>query len=200
MGTRILIVEDEAITALDLQRELLLQGHEVVGIAHTAADAVKAAGDLKPGLVLMDILLAGEMDGITAASVIRGNDEIPVVFLTAHSDQATLERALGAAPFGYLVKPFQPRELKVTIEVALYKHAKEAETRRLVMELQAALAKVKVLGGLLPICAGCSRIRDGRGVWHEIEDYVTAHSEAEFTHGICPRCEETLYPELFRKP
>ncbi len=196
MSTRILIVEDEAITALDLKRELLSLGHEVVGIADNAADAVKIAEELKPGLVLMDILLRGDMDGITAASAIRGDDDIPVVFLTAHSDEATLERALNAAPFGYILKPFQARELKVTIEVALYKHAKESEVRRLVIELEAALAKVKLLSGLLPICASCNKIRDEEGEWHIIEKYIAAHSEAEFTHGICPRCVEKLYPEL----
>lgn len=196
MRTRILIVEDEAITALDLKQELISLGHEVVGIADNATDAVKAATELKPGLVLMDIRLSGDTDGITAASAIRGNDDIPVVFLTAHSDEATLERAVTAAPFGYILKPFQARELKVCIEVALYKHGKELEVRRLVADLQAALAKVKLLTGLLPICASCKKIRDTGGDWHVIEDYIGAHSEAEFTHGICPDCMTKLYPEF----
>src|SRR6266446_2154628 len=139
MPTRILIVEDEAITALDLKRELISLGHEVVGTADNAADAVKATEELKPGLVLMDVRLSGDIDGITAASAIRGNDDIPVVFLTAHSDESTLDRAVNAAPFGYILKPFQARELRVCIEVALYKHSKEMEIRRLVVELQEAL-------------------------------------------------------------
>jgi len=196
MPARILIVEDEAITALDLKQELISLGHEVVGIADNATDAVKAATELKPGLVLMDIRLSGDTDGITAASAIRANDDIPVVFLTAHSDEATLERAVTAAPFGYILKPFQARELKACIEVALYKHGKELEIRRLVADLQAALAKVKLLTGLLPICASCKKIRDTGGDWHVIEDYICAHSEAEFTHGICPDCMTKLYPEF----
>jgi CheY-like chemotaxis protein len=155
MSTRILIVEDEAITALDLERELISLGHEVVGITNNAAAAVKAATELKPGLVLMDIRLSGDIDGITAASAIRGYDNIPVVFITAHADERTLERALKAAPFGYILKPFQNHELKVCIEVALYKHSKETEITHLAMKLEASLAKVNSLTDLIALCPQC---------------------------------------------
>ena len=145
MTTRILIVEDEAVTALDLKRELIALGYEVTGIADNYSDAVNAAAAQKPDLVLMDIHLSGSMDGIVAASAIRASEDLPVVFLTAHSDQTTLDRALLASPFGYILKPFQVRELKVTIEVALNKHRKEVENHRLVIELEAALGKAKLL-------------------------------------------------------
>lgn len=200
MATRILIVEDEAVTALDLKRELIALGYEVAGTADNATDAVNAAARLKPDLVLMDIHLAGSVDGITAASAIRGNDDLPVVFLTAHADEATLDRALTAAPFGYVLKPFQLRELKVSIEVALYKHAREAEIRRLVLELEAALAKVKLLTGMLPICASCKKIRDAEGRWTPIESYIHSHSDADFTHGICPECETQMLSEIEAGP
>ena len=188
MATRILIAEDEAVTALDLKRELIALGYEVTGIADNASDAVNAAASQKPDLVLMDIHLSGSMDGIVAASAIRGSEDLPVVFLTAHSDQTTLDRALLASPFGYILKPFQVRELKVTIEVALYKHRKEAENHRLVIELEAALGKVKLLSGLLPICASCEKIQDAKGQWHVLEEYIRSHSEADFIHGLCPAC------------
>ena len=188
MTTRILIAEDEAVTALDLKRELIALGYEVTGIADNASDAVNAAAAQKPDLVLMDIHLSGSMDGIVAASAIRGSEDLPVVFLTAHSDQTTLDRALIASPFGYILKPFQVRELKVTIEVALYKHRKEAENHRLIAELEAALGKVKLLSGLLPICASCKKIRDAKGQWHALEEYIHSHSEADFTPNLCPDC------------
>jgi AmiR/NasT family two-component response regulator len=197
-STRILIVEDEAITAMDLERELVSLGYTVVGICDQAQDAVAAATDLKPDLVLMDIHLNGEIDGIAAASAIRGNEDVPVVFLTAHSDQVTLDRALAAAPFGYVLKPFQTRELKVAIEVARYKHTKEAETRRLVRELEEALAKVKLLSGLLPICSTCKRIRDEAARWLPVEQYIRAHSDADFSHGLCPECETNVLALLER--
>lgn len=125
--TRILIVEDEAMTAADLKRELSSLGYEVVATANTAEEAVKAADQLKPGLVLMDITLSGNLDGITAAVTIRGSTGVPVVFLTAHADDKTMERAMLAGPFGYLIKPFDRAELKAAIEVALHRHQAELE-------------------------------------------------------------------------
>jgi CheY-like chemotaxis protein len=157
MSARILVVEDEAITALDLKQQLLSMGHDVVGVVDNAAGAVKAAAELKPCLVLMDVRLAGDIDGITAASAIRGYDNIPVVFLTAHADATTLERALKAGPFGYILKPFQHHELKACIEVALYKHSKESEISHLVMNLEAALAKVNFLAALIAVCPECKK-------------------------------------------
>ena len=189
MTTRILIVEDEAVTALDLKRELSALGYEVVGIADNASDAALSAASLRPDLVLMDIHLAGSVDGIVTACAIRGSDDLPVVFLTAHADEATLTRALTASPFGYVLKPFQVRELRVAIEVALYKHAREAEIRALVVELEAALAQVKRLSGLLPVCSWCKKIRNADDQWLQFEEYICKHSEADFTHGICPECE-----------
>lgn len=191
---KILIVEDEAVTALDLRSELRELGYEIVGIADNAQDAVCVAADRKPHLVLMDIRLAGPIDGIVAASIIRANDDIPVVFLTAHSDDITLDRALSAAPFGYVLKPFQVRELKVTIELALYKHGKEAEMRRLVGELKIDLSKTLPVSGFLPICASCKDIRDQEGKWHPIVDYLREHSAVEFSHGLCPKCEPKYFP------
>lgn len=200
MTTRILIAEDEAVTALDLKRELIALGYEVTGIADNASDAMNAAAAQKPDLVLMDIHLSGSMDGIVAASAIRGSENLPVVFLTAHSDQTTLDRALLASPFGYILKPFQVRELKVTIEVALYKHRKEAENQRLIAELEAALGKVKLLSGLLPSCASCKKIQDAKGQWHVLEEYIRSHNEADLTHGLCPDCTEKFWPTPHLSP
>ena len=125
--TCILIVEDEAVTAVGLKRELTALGYQVVGMADTAEDAVHAAEEHKPDLVLMDITLAGVVDGVTAATAIRGSLGLPVVFLTAHADSVTLQRAMFAGPFGYLLKPFTNDELKAAIEVALHKRGTELD-------------------------------------------------------------------------
>ena len=135
MPARILIVEDQPINALGLKRELVTLGHEVVGIAASASEAIRGASELKPELILMDIGLAGDIDGIAAATVIRGQENIPVVFLTSYSDDATLDRAMKASPFGYILKPFETREVEAAIRVALYRHSKEMESRTLVREL-----------------------------------------------------------------
>jgi CheY-like chemotaxis protein len=127
---RILVVEDEAITVSALKRELASLGYEVAGIASAADQALKAVELQKPDLVLMDITLAGGVNGIVAAVAIRGTFHVPVVFLTAHADNRTMDRAVGAGAFGYVLKPFNAAGLKAAIETALHKHQTETENRR----------------------------------------------------------------------
>lgn len=126
---RILIVEDERLIAHDLTRLLEKNGYQVAAVASSGEEALKLAGDLEPELVLMDIVLEGDMDGITAASVIRQEQDVPVIFLSAHFDQETLERAKAAGSFGYILKPIRERELYISIEMALYKHSMEHTLR-----------------------------------------------------------------------
>ena len=129
-NARILIVEDEAITVSALKRELVSLGYEVTGTASTTDEALKAVQSRKPDLVLMDITLAGGVNGVVAAVAIRGNFHVPVVFLTAHADDRTMERAVGAGAFGYVLKPFTGAGLKAAIELALHKHQSEVDCRR----------------------------------------------------------------------
>ena len=124
-GRRIFIVEDEGITAMALQESLEGLGYEVSGIAASGEEAIERMRADKPDLVLMDIVLQGQMDGIDAAAIIHREMQIPVVFLSAHADKATLERARMAQPFGYIVKPYTDDELKSNLEIALYKHGME---------------------------------------------------------------------------
>jgi len=141
---RILIVEDEAITAMDLAAELRRFGYEICGIVDNANDAVETALREQPQLVLMDIHLSDDGDGIEASRRIAGCLDTAVVFLTAHSDDATLSRALEVSPYGYIVKPFRWRDLKVAVEVAIGKHAQE-QTKSATMS---ALALTDPLTGL----------------------------------------------------
>lgn len=127
--TRIMIVEDERIVAKDLQFRLQGLGYEVAAMASEGNDAISKAGATRPSLVLMDIRIEGDMDGIEAAEQIRTHLDIPVVFLTAYADQATLARAKITEPFGYILKPFEERELQSTIEIALYRHKAEQKLR-----------------------------------------------------------------------
>jgi CheY-like chemotaxis protein len=123
--SRILIVEDEGVVTKDIQHRLERLGHAVVGIAYSGDKAVETAGRLSPDLVLMDIKLRGDMDGIEAARQIRDRFNIPVVYLTAYADDMTLKFAKIAEPYGYIVKPFGDRELHSNISMALYKHKAE---------------------------------------------------------------------------
>jgi len=129
---RILIVEDEALVAADIEQRLEALGYDVCGVADTCGGAISDTLALKPDLVLMDIHLIGDRDGVHAATQIRESSGIPVVFLTAHADDDTLARLRAAAPFGFILKPFAERELKATIEVAFYRQ--EAEIQSLAAE------------------------------------------------------------------
>ena len=322
---KILVVEDEAIVAVDIRNRLRNLGHTVSALTASGPEAIDRTGELHPDLVLMDIQLRGRMDGVDAADHIRHRFHVPVVYLTANSDENTLQRAKLSEPFGYLSKPFAERELETTIEMALHRHRMEKKLERSealknailesaldgiitmdhegrIMEfnpaaerifgharrevvgelmadlllapamrehfwqdmtrflltnegrmigrrtevtarradgsefpaelavtqidmegppmftayvrditdhvrreqemdefigrLQAELGNVKKLTGLLPICASCKKIRDEHKQWHEIENYVRAHSEAEFTHGYCPQCAQKVLDSL----
>lgn len=127
--TKILIVEDEPIVAMDLSIQLEQLGYEICGMEDNGHAAIAAARKHLPDLVLMDIVIKGDMDGIETAKHIGRELQIPVIFLTAFSDSQTLERAVQVAPHGYLTKPFQPKELRAVIQVALYKAMLEKSLR-----------------------------------------------------------------------
>jgi PAS domain S-box-containing protein len=320
---RILLVEDEGIIARDIRDSLEGMGYDVIGVEVSGEKAIDTVGRERPDLVLMDVVLQGPVDGIKAASEIRSRYNIPVIYLTAYADEQILERAKPTQPFGYLIKPFEEKELNFTIEMALYKHEMdmklrdskeqyqellesagavpweldlgtmaftyigpqmervlgypvedwtdfhfwsrrlhpedaerainfctnpasrrenrefeyrmlavdgktvwlrdkintingdngpvklrgfmlditerklaEQERERLILELQDALNNIKALKGLLPICAWCKKIRNDSGYWQQVELYIQEHSDATFTHGMCPECRATLEKEL----
>ncbi len=122
---QILVVEDEIIVAEDIQRRLRKMGYAVPAVVSSGKDAINKARENKPDLVLMDIVIHGDMDGIEAAGQIHSCFDIPVVYLTAYADEKTLERAKITEPFGYIIKPFKERELQIAIGIALYKHRME---------------------------------------------------------------------------
>ncbi len=123
--SRVLIVEDETIVSMDIERRLKFMGYDVLPPVVSGEDAISQAGLQHPDIILMDIMLAGDIDGIEAASAIRGQQRIPIIYLTAYADEETLERAQITEPFGYIIKPFEDRELKTCIQMALYKHGME---------------------------------------------------------------------------
>ena len=309
----ILIVEDDGILAAFLQDTLTAFGYTALQPVATGEEAITKAAEQKPQLVLMDIELAGEMNGITAAEHIQSASDIPIIYLSGYSQYPLLQKAKVVAPYGYLVKPVPVEELVAMIEMVLYKNIfdrrvresevrfrtiyenapilidgfdkngrcilwnkecektfgytmeevnshdhplapfypdqdvreevmesvtskperifrewhpitkdgkeivtfwanfqlpdgtvmnigyditarKRAEEEReiLIQKLQEALEKVKTLSGFLPICMYCKKIRDDKGYWEEVEAYIRDHSEAKFTHSICPGCKKKL--------
>ena len=127
---KIIIVEDESIIAKDIQNSLLNLNYAVSAIVNTGEKAIEAVEEFKPDLVLMDIVLKGEMNGIEAATLIKETYNIPVVFLTANADENTINKAKQAEPYGFIIKPFREKELQTTIEMILYKHEKVSEMKK----------------------------------------------------------------------
>lgn len=183
---RILIVEDEQIVALDIRSRLERLGYQVVEVASSGGEAIRKATELRPDLVLMDIRLQGEMDGVTAAGHIMEELDIPVVYLTAFADDATLSRATMTGPAGYVLKPFEDRRLEIAVEVAIHKHESERKVRESENRFRRA-----VMGAPFPIMI---HSEDGRvvainEVWTELSGYshgdipsVAAWTEQAYGH------------------
>ncbi|PWC84640.1 histidine kinase [Azospirillum sp. TSH100] len=143
IAARILIVEDDRIVARDIQHQLSRMGHVVVGMSASGEDAVRQACSQQPDLVLMDIRLEGEMDGIEAARRIRDAHRIPIIFLTAYANDEVVHRASLTEPFGYLLKPFEEPQMRTVIQMALYKHASDTRLRLSERRYAATLASIR---------------------------------------------------------
>jgi PAS domain S-box-containing protein len=141
-NTTILVVEDEGIVAKDLQKRLLKLSYHVPAIAASGEEAIQIAKTINPDLILMDIRLKGNIDGIEAAKEIQAYVDIPIIYLTAYADDNTLKRARLTEPFGYVLKPFKEKELHATIEIALSKHKKERQLKENQKGLMTAVTKI----------------------------------------------------------
>lgn len=191
--TATILVADDTPSNLELVDGILGADYEILA-ADNGEEAVAAARNELPDLILMDVMMP-VMDGFEACRRIKADEltrHIPVLFLTAVADTGAVLRGFEAGGIDYVAKPFQPEELKarVSTQVAL-KQARDREDA-LRSELEASLAHIRQLSGLLPICATCKKIRDDRGVWSPMEAYISGHSEAGFTHGICPDCAKAF--------
>ena len=176
---KILIVEDESIIAEDISDSLISLGYRITGMVYSGEEAIEAAAKCRPDLVLMDVNLQGEIDGITAAAEIRSRFQIPVVYLTAYADENTLRRVNATKPFGYIVKPFEEKNLHTTIQLALHRHEYDSLTnlpnRSLLREqLNQVLEKQKELPAMIPVITlSLDRInRINSTLGHDIGDSV----------------------------
>ena len=194
---KLLVVEDDPHVGTVLEARLKTFGYDVCAVARSGTAAVRFALEHRPELILMDILLEGDMNGIEAAELIHNQMTVPIVFITCLSDQSMLDRAMKLNTYGYILKPYDNAELRYTLEIALLKFRAAQEREKLIKQLEKALLEVKKLSGLLPICASCKNIRDENGKWQPIEEYIQNHSEADFSHGICSECGPRLYPGIY---
>lgn len=191
-----MVVEDESIIARIIKASLERLGYSITALVASGEEAVRRALEDKPDLILMDIVLTKGMDGIEAAENIHRSAKIPIVYLSAYSEEQVVQRAKVTEPYGYIIKPFTDRELHIVIEIALYRARMEKERADILHTLRDALEEVRLLTGLLPICSTCKKIRDDKGYWRQLEEYISTHSDARFTHSICPECTEKFYKDI----
>lgn len=188
---KILVVEDEGITVLHMRKALEEMGYIVAGVASSAEEAIMKSTEIRPDLVLMDILLKGEVDGIEAAEKIRAILNIPVIYLTAHADEATLRRAKITEPFGYIVKPFKERDLYIAIEFALYKVKMANEKNHLKIRLEDASARLRELIKVVPLCPKCKRFQvNDREIEESLQQYRKEYPDVQFPQRACPACRQ----------
>ncbi len=214
--SRILIVDDDPISVRMIENILAEDGCVAIQTALSGRAAIEVIENDPPDLILCDIVMPG-IEGYDVCRKVRMSPEtedIPVVMVTGGDvdSDGSLAKSFRAGASDFITKPIRPIELLARVRSALsMKAAKdrlkkeldrrvkaEREKQSTIQELQKALAEIRTLGGLLPICAACKKIRDDEGYWTQIETYISQRSSAEFSHGICPECAEKYMAQLPR--
>jgi DNA-binding response OmpR family regulator len=193
-----LIADDDRVTAAAVSANVSGWGFDVV-VAHDGVEALnQLLADPPPALAIIDWEMPG-LDGPEICRRIRADqarDGVYVLLLTARSSPSDLVDGLDAGADDYLIKPVNLSELRARVHVGVRVVALQERLAKKVAELQATIDNVRQLRGLLPICSYCKRIRNDENYWERVEVYVTEHSDAKFTHGICPSCLEGVQAEL----
>jgi phosphoserine phosphatase RsbU/P len=192
---RILIAEDDVVTARILQELNRSWGHETVLVKDgPSALALLQSAD-GPPLALLDWMMPGLDGPDVCRSVREAGGTKYLILLTSKTNRADVIAGLDAGADDYLVKPFDPEELRARVKAGVRIIDLQERLAAHVAELEAASANVRTLSGLIPICSYCKAIRDDSDYWHRVDEYVTEHSDAKFSHGICPACLDTAYKE-----
>ena len=204
IGGNILVVDDIKENLRILADALGGEGYKVRP-ALSGRMALEAARKELPDLILLDILMPG-MNGYEVCETLKADQalkDVPVIFISALNEVGDKMKGFSAGGVDYISKPFQTEEVlaRVKTHLTLRNLQKDVERkntrlRELNRDLQSALDEIKTLRGIIPICANCKKIRDDDDSWQRIEKYISAHSEAVFSHSICPDCAKKLYPDL----
>ena len=202
---RILVAEDDAVTRRLLEVTLGRLGWDVI----TAPDGDAAwrvfetlKGKNAPELAVLDWMMPG-LEGIEICRRLRatpGFERMYVILLTSRGDKGDLAAGLAAGANDYIAKPFDPVELEARVSVGERMVNLQTSLAARVAELEDALAHVRALQGLLPICSYCKKVRNEANYWEQVDSYLTSHSDVELTHGICPQCLETMMKQVEEMP
>jgi len=195
---RILIAEDDPVSRRLLQAALIKWGYEVIVTANGKEAWQALQTPDAPSLLVLDWLMP-EMDGVEICREARKLDALKsayIILLTSRGSKDDIVKGLEAGADDYVTKPFDHGELRARVQVgSRVVHLQSALADR-VVELEEAMASVKTLQGLLPICCYCKKIRDDGNYWHRVESYIAGHANVRFSHGICPDCSEKLKADL----
>ena len=198
---KILVAEDQTISRHILEASLRKWGYEVKGVENGTRAWEILQGEEAPQLAILDWLMPG-MDGIEICRQIRLRPQtqpVYIILLSARSGQEDKIHGLEAGADDYITKPFDRDELRARVQVGIRVLELQGALAHRVRQLEEALSRVKQLQGLLPICSYCKKIRNDQNYWQQVDTYISDHSEAQFTHGICPECRDKIVkPELAR--
>ena len=206
---KLMLVDDEVVIISQLEEIVVAKGHEVVGMATSGEEAIEMAKDVRPDLILMDIMMPGEIDGITAAEQIKAERDIPVIFLTAYSEQELVDRAKSLEPLGYILKPFQERQITTAIEIALYKgdverRLRESEDlyRNLVQTILHGIQEIDLSGNITFANSACHKIfgyEEGGLLKKPLYDLIALDSDKQLVRGHLSELEGEQPAPLFIK-
>lgn len=190
----VILIVDDIPTNLRVVADTLNAEKFHVAIATSGEQALEIVDKIQPDLILMDVLMPG-IDGFETCRRLQADEctrHIPIIFMTALDDMDNIMKGFDAGGVDYICKPVRLKEVLARVETHVRLRRMQKTLERQNAELQEALVKVKTLKGLLPICASCKKIRDDQGYWNQLETYIEEHSDALFTHGLCPKCLEEL--------
>ena len=182
----VLIVDDHPLNLKVLGTILRKHGFSLA-VATSGREALDFVSRKLPDLILLDVMMP-EIDGYEVCRMIKNGTatkNVPVIFLTAKTDTDSIVRGFEAGGVDYVTKPFNPTELLARVRTHI--------------SLKRAFNEIKTLRGIIPICSNCKKMRDDRGYWEQVEAYIGKHSDAVFSHSICPDCAKKLYPEIHDK-
>lgn len=193
---KVLLIEDNPGDARLIQEMLSSATFELVW-ANRLSTGLERFAEKKIDLILLDLALPDSQGFDTFTKVHSQSSRTPIILLTGLDDEEVAIKTMKLGAQDYLIKgEVTANLLSRAIRYAIQRRQIEGEKEQLILQLQEALSKVKLLSGFLPICSSCKKIRDDRGYWNQIESYIRDHSEAEFSHGICPECFKKLYPDM----
>ena len=193
----LILLTDDLPQSLEILAAILEEEFDV-SFAHDGAEALTFLKNVKPDLILLDIIMPN-INGFEVCTALKSSPDtkdIPIIFMSSMTDTDEIVKGFQLGAVDYIKKPFNPLEVLVRVRTHVELKRTKDSQQKLITELQNALAEVKTLRGILPICSYCKKIRDDKGYWEQVENYIYKYSGTEFSHGICPDCMSKYYPEF----